>query len=123
MATDLDLIQQEVPRDSIRASAAGVNMAVAVTESQLVVGRAGPCGQRELRRYPLTALTAIRFLRDWHGDLLALEFDRTDSRVVLFARAARTDAEALVSLLKCPVKKVIQFERPSAGGHRYATAA
>jgi hypothetical protein len=109
MQTDIDLIEREIPRTARRMCIAGTNAAVAVTENQCVIAEPRPCETHsELHRYPLTALTGIRCLRDAHGGLLALEFDRCCTHIVLFSEEAALTTEALLQLVRCPVKKVLR---------------
>ena len=109
MSSHLEPIEREIPRDAIRASVAGTNMAVVLTQNQLLIGRAGLGGPAKVRRYPLTTLTAVRCVRDTRGDLLALEFNGVDSCVGLFPPDAQGAIERLVGLLDCPVKKILQL--------------
>jgi hypothetical protein len=123
MQMGLALIQSQLPPDTVRAFVAGTDAAVALTENQCVILEPRPCeNETDVQRYPLAELTGIRCLRDAQGGLLALEFHKTHSRVVLFAEDAGSTAEALFDLLRCPVKKVIRCGRVVADETHHAAA-
>jgi hypothetical protein len=118
MDLGMALIDREIPDTVIRARVAAINAAVAVTTDDLVIAATGLRTQDSaLRRYPLKSLTGIRCLEDSRGSILALEFGSSANRVLLFAAEAQPGALELVSLLQCPVKKVVQLPPTRAREH------
>jgi hypothetical protein len=124
MHADLDAITREISPLKIRAYVAGINATIALTDTQVVMAESRPCeAYSELHCYPLAALKGIRCLCDTNGGLLALEFDDARTRVILFLGDSARPAEALVKLLSCPVKKVVQCDHCAAAVAYNAVAA
>jgi hypothetical protein len=106
MASDLQLIEKEIQPEKIRAAAKYVKGAVAVTDKELVTGKAGLFGWgNKVERYPLADLTSVTLRRDSHADLLALTFrGRQENVMLIFQADMREGLPDLMKLLESRVR-------------------
>ena len=101
MSSNLELIQQEIPENAIRACAAAMSVAIAVTDEELVTARRGMFGfGKKVKRYPLENLANVTLTQNPHADLLALDFSNGEDLFLMFKPESRTGAERIVKLLR-----------------------
>lgn len=100
MASHLEIIYAEVPREAVRATAAASSGAVAVTDDDLIIAKSGFLGfGKKLTRYPLAGLQKIHLSPNPHSDLLSLEFHETGGLTLMFGPSAKSDVARLTEVL------------------------
>jgi hypothetical protein len=95
----MDLINKEIPRDHLRATANAISVAVALTDAELVVAKAG-LFSKKLNRYPLSSIAAVRLKPNPHTDLLSVEFRDATDMTLMFGPDAKEDALRLTEALQ-----------------------
>jgi hypothetical protein len=112
MELPIDARNRQMPEPMIVASVAGLNAALTITSDAVVIAECRPSGwQPQVRCYPLHTVSAVRFLEDFDGCLLALEFLSGERRAVLFPRYMTSTAKRLLAELDSEVKKAAESPR------------
>jgi hypothetical protein len=84
MSVHLELVHQSIDPSSIRASAEGIRVAVAVTDEELITAKAGVIKRwSKVERFSLSDLSGLRTVPNPSANLLQVEFsDGSSKRVV-----------------------------------------
>jgi hypothetical protein len=106
----IDYVRQHC-QHRVRAIAQSFGLAVAVTDTELVIGRAGLFGRwgASLERFPLGDLHAIEVAPNPSADLLRVYFaDRERPLLIMYSVEDKTEFDAIISTLRARI--------PGAGG-------
>jgi hypothetical protein len=90
----------------VRAIARSFGLAVAVTDTELVIGRAGLFGRwgASLERFPLEALHGIEVAPNPSADLLRVHFaDRERPLLIMYSVEDKAQFDAIISTLRARV--------------------
>lgn len=108
MSRNLDLVRSSVGAANCRAAAAGSGIAVAVTDDEVVMAKAGLFGRwgQRVNRYKLDRLTHVGHTPNSFGHALCLEFDNSpDLRFTIrFEPAAHAAFAPIIETLKSHVR-------------------
>lgn len=103
MSNHLSLVRQTIGEGAIRATGEAIGIAVAVTDTELVTGKAGFLSRwgNKVQRYSLSSVLSVRKLRDPHTSLLQVEIGgpRPCTITFLYEPTANADFEQLETLL------------------------
>jgi hypothetical protein len=113
MSRDLKLVQSNVDPNRCVATAAGVGIALAVTDDELVTASSGFLGLwgKRVQRYKLDRLTYVGHTPNAYGHALCLMFDDSpDTRMTIrFEPWAKESFAPLIEALKA---RIPQAEQP-----------
>lgn len=108
MSRDLELVRSQVEADRCRGAAAGVGIALAITDDEVVTAKAGLFGWgQKVRRFNLDRLTYVGHTPNSYGDALCVQFDNaTDLRFTIrFEPWAREAFAPIIAALKQRVER------------------
>lgn len=78
MSRDLDLVRSSIDSGRCLAAAAGVGLALAITEDELVTAKSGLFGWgKRIDRYKLDRLTYVGHTPNSYGHALCVQFDNS----------------------------------------------
>lgn len=98
----LQAIEKDLQGDAIRAAGEAMGMAVAVTDRELVTGKARLFGATVVR-FPLGAVCNLRTIPNPSANLLEIEFAETApvrSLMIMYQSEAQADFEAVIALIR-----------------------
>lgn len=104
MASNMDLITQELSTGTPRVTANALSAAIAVTDTDLLVAKAG-WFSKKVQRYPLSSLTGVRLSPNPHTDLVSLQFAGSPGLTLMFGPDAKADVQKLVDVLQAQVEE------------------
>jgi hypothetical protein len=114
MSRDLQLVQANVDPNRCIASAAGVGVALAVTDDELIIASSGFLGLwgKRVQRYKLDRLTYVGHTPNSYGHALCLMFDDSpDGRMTIrFEPWAKEAFAPIIEALRARVPQ--QHEQP-----------
>ena len=104
MADSMEVVRLRINGAAIRAAGKGLTMAVAVTDDEIVTGRAGFLGRwgAKVERYRLDELSGVTTIANPSANLLKLEFggDAGSILTIMYGPEAVPDFERLITLLE-----------------------
>jgi hypothetical protein len=109
MSNHMDLVRKSSNGAALRAAGEGIRVAVAVTDTELITGRAGFLGRfgSRVERFELSALSELKHVPNPSANLLVLEFAGSPARTLalMYERSAQTDFDQIVAVLSGRVRK------------------
>lgn len=101
MSKHLDWVHKNVGRSQIRVSAEAFGCAVAMTDEELLVGKAGLLSRwSKIERYPLSGLRILRVVPNPSASLVQLEFEGSGTRQVLAIMYGPESAAAFAQIIE-----------------------
>lgn len=100
MKTPMDAVHSAIAADAIEASALATNMAIVLTNDEIVTGKSGLWRHR-IKRFPLCDLVSVREFADPRMSTLALKFVGTGrSLMILYDPQSAAGITTIIARLR-----------------------